>query len=555
MSSSAVASYPNNADLFSQGFDDLGADFFDQFLTYSPVDNGEADFPNLPESTILDVSNSESHSDRTSLSSHEDEAKHSLQISWDCDPKETTRNSASLNHTSAQGNNFYAELSRRAATSDSELLSLEGITLQSPQIETYAHLSLPSSPSPAASALSRRKTRVVDILSKTFKKATSSVDKTLRSPIRKSSSSPKMMRTSNHSQNALDLWGQKLALGASKFDFDFRQHPGSLSPPASARISDASESSSTMRIACNGMQQQFTRPTNYDTPLPTPILEIQHSRSTSSQQVFLDEALFPTTPQLQQVSATWSEVPASSDLSSYQNLGVYGEESNPAEWWNHAATAPIAQPSPTVFHTNPQLATKSLAIQLQNDLAYNANDLACDPSNISSGLMIHMPRRPAQQSCVVASPPLPPQGYFAATQPQPQYHPASRQHARASSRQPQSSSPIRKNRAGSSGSESGSPISSSSPAFHVRKRKTPKLNKQSTPGTPTLGGAVDFVNFTPNDSRKILTGVAPSGSSKTKARREKEAMEKRRKLSQAAVRAVRAAGGDVESLVEQGLFV
>ena len=75
------------------------------------------------------------------------------------------------------------------------------------------------------------------------------------------------------------------------------------------------------------------------------------------------------------------------------------------------------------------------------------------------------------------------------------------------------------------------------------------------PRTPSLGVAVDFVNFTPSDSKKILNGVAPSGSSKTKARREKEAMEKRRKLSQAAVRAVRAAGGDVESLVEQGLLV
>lgn len=51
---------------------------------------------------------------------------------------------------------------------------------------------------------------------------------------------------------------------------------------------------------------------------------------------------------------------------------------------------------------------------------------------------------------------------------------------------------------------------------------------------------------------KILTGVAPSGSSKTKARREKEAAEKRRKLSEAAVRAVLLAGGDVQRLKEAG---
>jgi len=40
--------------------------------------------------------------------------------------------------------------------------------------------------------------------------------------------------------------------------------------------------------------------------------------------------------------------------------------------------------------------------------------------------------------------------------------------------------------------------------------------------------------------------VAPSGSSKTKARREQEAREKRRKLSEVALEAVRT--GDVEAL-------
>ena len=62
------------------------------------------------------------------------------------------------------------------------------------------------------------------------------------------------------------------------------------------------------------------------------------------------------------------------------------------------------------------------------------------------------------------------------------------------------------------------------------------------------GSGAGFVNYTPNDSRKILTGVAPSGSSKTKARREKEAAEKRRKWSEAATKAILAAGGTLESL-------
>ncbi|KAI0394317.1 hypothetical protein F5Y17DRAFT_428558 [Xylariaceae sp. FL0594] len=48
-------------------------------------------------------------------------------------------------------------------------------------------------------------------------------------------------------------------------------------------------------------------------------------------------------------------------------------------------------------------------------------------------------------------------------------------------------------------------------------------------GSGGAGGA-KFVNYTPNDKKVLMTGVAPSGSSKTKARREKEAEEKRQQL-------------------------
>ena len=73
-----------------------------------------------------------------------------------------------------------------------------------------------------------------------------------------------------------------------------------------------------------------------------------------------------------------------------------------------------------------------------------------------------------------------------------------------------------------------------------RSSTSPKGSSKSAP--------VSFVNFTASDSQKILTGVAPSGSSKTKARREQEARDRRRKLSEAALTAVRSAGGDVEAL-------
>jgi len=84
----------------------------------------------------------------------------------------------------------------------------------------------------------------------------------------------------------------------------------------------------------------------------------------------------------------------------------------------------------------------------------------------------------------------------------------------------------------------------------ARDRSTSKPPRTpKTPKTPTGGfSQIDFVNFTPKDSRKLLNDVAPSGSSKTKARREAEAREKRKKLGEAALKAVMRAGGDVSAL-------
>lgn len=69
------------------------------------------------------------------------------------------------------------------------------------------------------------------------------------------------------------------------------------------------------------------------------------------------------------------------------------------------------------------------------------------------------------------------------------------------------------------------------------------------------GGGVGFVNYTPNDHGVLMTGVAPSGSSKTKARREKEAMERQRKLSEAMVKTMAEAGVDVDRLKQEGIVI
>lgn len=79
----------------------------------------------------------------------------------------------------------------------------------------------------------------------------------------------------------------------------------------------------------------------------------------------------------------------------------------------------------------------------------------------------------------------------------------------------------------------------------------------SANGSPVKGGGgqIGFVNYTPDDSKVLMTGVAPSGSSKTKARREREAAERQRRLSEAVMKAVAAAGGDVARLKEEGIVL
>jgi hypothetical protein len=90
------------------------------------------------------------------------------------------------------------------------------------------------------------------------------------------------------------------------------------------------------------------------------------------------------------------------------------------------------------------------------------------------------------------------------------------------------------------------PSAGGSRARSRSQSKAPRTPK--TPKTPTGGFSVDFVNFTAKDSAKLCSDVAPSGSSKTRARREAEAKEKRKKLSEAALKAVSIAGGDVEAV-------
>lgn len=99
-------------------------------------------------------------------------------------------------------------------------------------------------------------------------------------------------------------------------------------------------------------------------------------------------------------------------------------------------------------------------------------------------------------------------------------------------------------------------LSSKSPTRSPSKPRGRSKSHRRKPPTSVLRSpaSLDFVNYTPNDSHKILSSVAPSGSSKTKARREQEALEKKKKLTLIAEQAVMDAGGDLEQLRASGLF-
>ncbi|RGP65500.1 hypothetical protein FSPOR_7128, partial [Fusarium sporotrichioides] len=186
-----------------------------------------------------------------------------------------------------------------------------------------------------------------------------------------------------------------------------------------------------------------------------------------------------------------------------------------------------------------------------------------DPN--SAGLMIHMPQprnasTPAHDLALNAQTYLPPP---------PPIPPTTERHrpprAPSSGARHLSCSPIRKTRqpsvpptpttAHSRHSSNGSVASARSASGRGMVPGTPTAMRKQRRSRDSSGGSVGeigFVNFTPSDGGLLMTGVAPSGSSKTKARREREAMERRRRLSEAAMKAVQAAGGDVDKLMEQG---
>lgn len=356
--------------------------------------------------------------------------------------------------------------------------------------------------------------------------------------MRKRSVSPtKMMTPSRYRAGFRDAWEDKVQASPSKYALRMPTHALPDSPPSSAQLS----------------QQDFAAfgpPTNTSTVMLTPYDSELSPLTTTFQQArihtpdaspffvpvstaYPDHHGFQTTYAQQPVLLNdTTQLTGSNRIASFD----FGFSAPAQETWTTAAYNPVPQ-----YHAVPQDTFSGVE---QNLAAIDHNTyvaglgISCDsavyyPATMTqdyilptNGYQNLQPVQPTHRACYAPMPdgiPITPH----------------KQHAQSRSPSPPVTEPRSRRASG---------VSSARRASKHRRAKS----TTSVPRSSQKGG---FVNFTPDDHTTILSGVAPSGSSKTKARREKEAADKRRRLSQAAVRAVVEAGGDLESLAKAGLIV
>ncbi|KAH0565046.1 hypothetical protein GP486_001555 [Trichoglossum hirsutum] len=216
------------------------------------------------------------------------------------------------------------------------------------------------------------------------------------------------------------------------------------------------------------------------------------------------------------------------------------------------STAPIASAGLMIDNANPPSPEDQLMTGMADDnpsIYYSASDeqMAILTTDMSQGHSFD--GSPTKQSQLSASPNSPP-SRSSSRSPGPQGH------CRRPSKTIPGSSRVRKPSGGggySGGQQPRTPTSEQFPSSSRRKQSSGSgFSSGQQPHSPS--NEIVFQNLTANDSQAILAGVAPSGSSKTKERREREAREKRRRVGELAYEAVREAGGDPEVLVRMGLL-
>jgi hypothetical protein len=458
----------------------------------------------------------------------------------------------------------YTDSKGNSSLSDSELLSFEDLfELEHNQLRSTSQ---PSTPRPHTT--------------KTVKKAVSFNDRAIPRGIQKlskKSSAPvlsKMMQSSYYRQPIPDVWTRKMHAPVDAFQL--QAPPNDIhSPPPSSRLVQH-ENANGFFAQDNQAYLHSRSPLESDEP-HTPGLDFSNYQLTpqSSPAVGIAGSTFSDN-----MGMTFSSSVSSAALSALHTppsslripMTTWGPDTSPnldygfsaspdfsstkatAGWWNdEMPTNPSSGPQYRESNTRSTSQNMGLANAAMNGLGISCDSAAFgDFGAVGLGVSVgeDMPRAAAAQSFD-----MPPYGAL--------YHTPPQQHMVTIGHRPLSRSPsptpqprFHRRRPSSHSHASHHRASQSSTASS--RRKSSNTSQQSSRQPSSASGNVGFVNFTPDDSRKILGGVAPSGSSKTKARREKEAAEKRRKLSQAAMKAVMEAGGDVDSLrrlEREGLLV
>ncbi|KAH6633794.1 hypothetical protein C7974DRAFT_178179 [Boeremia exigua] len=453
------------------------------------------------------------------------------------------------------GSSVNYSLSRgKSTSSDSDTLSFEDLfELERNQLRS---ISQPPTPRPTTATSSSASSS-----SKCIKKAQSFPDRAVSRGVQKSlkkcpsssfAKTAKMMQPSYYRTPVPHMWARKMD---SAVDLHAHVLPINMhSPPPSSKFGQ--DECADGFFAQHHHQQPYTTTrspivesgsspdmgfSNYQlTPQASPAIGVHNNSDPFSQNIGMafssaasNAALAAYTPpsSVRIPMSTWGPTDSPAMDFPYSTCSSDFATTKTAGWWNDESM-PIAQQSYPTQHRESHARSTSQT----GPLSMAGLGISCDMSSFSD--MSEYQSQPDMAS------------YHQAIYPAAPLHQA---HPHPENLVPIGTRPL-----------SRSPSPTPQPRFHRRRpsgqaprasatagrrKSSHSLHGSSrTPSTASAAANVGFVNFTPDDSRKILTGVAPSGSSKTKARREKEAADKRRKLSQAAVKAVMEAGGDVERL-------
>ncbi|KAJ4361022.1 uncharacterized protein N0V89_001591 [Didymosphaeria variabile] len=378
----------------------------------------------------------------------------------------------------------------------------------------------------------------------------------------------RMMRPSTYRAGFQDIWTRKLDTAAEAFNLHMPTN-GIHSPPPSTKLIQDEHSTgffprepqpytiAVSPLAGDAGSSPGIHSVNYQlTPQPSPAVDqngmanaFQFSNDGMAGAYITNAALsaLHTPPPSNRIPAgAWSSDKSPNvDFGSFSSSPNFQNTTKTTGWWSGPNThsIPVTGPSTTSTYQSPQSRSASQNMGFgTSPSSVTGLGISCDSAsfggyapemNDSQNGMPHAASSFDMPPYAAVYPPTPgiPIGHGPANPPSrsPSLSPQPRFTRRRHSSHPHNRTASRRKSSGSS-----------------------QHSAQASSRGISLGGG--FVNFTPDDSRKILTGVAPSGSSKTKARREKEAAEKRRKLSQAAVKAVMEAGGDLWRLEKEGLL-